>query len=627
MAITLMAGCAQIVGADWDSYRIGAGGDGGGAGDDAGGSGSGGQGGDTTLGEPRFFSIRIDDEQVPTTELTLDKKKTLDLVGDDGAAQLTLLDLDTERLLRSALDQIQNACGASWRNDAVDPRYDCSLTLLGESFGAEWRTSPEFAFLRLLTMTPANADMTGTSLDELKRFFDSNSGVLSRDFASILAEALGASRTDPFLPADELIRALQHQSLGTHPAIPDMDGQKLPISLHDALNNLTPLSEKLGASGDHPGVLVRDDGTFTTKSDLLRPDFEMHIVAESGLRRVMGVDLSRGGGDMFVQEGDAPLRFDFNDAEKLRITGVAESPIIDLRIALREVPSSVPSCTETPACHGNSPDAPVGDGTIWKASPFLLEPIVAKAAYLAYSDREFTSCYWRSSGECALGVDIGQGDDPLGWTVFNFDLSTPPDRPPRVPNAQFLWELITEVAQVAVHDPTGDGDPEITEGDAQPVYALHGVGLGITAEDVTTGFRQALQSRAREIAENVVGRYWEKNAALDFFYSRSAPGAAPHLYFVAESDLRPSDQSPTVPRDYTYRNPGFYRSPDLGEGNKVSAKEIDGVDDKIHEKFRLPPGETTTLFMQDDEAAIFEVHFHVPDEEDPVEIIAEVVRL
>ncbi|WP_437297775.1 hypothetical protein [Sorangium sp. So ce426] len=459
----------------------------------------------------------------------------------------------------------------------------------------------------------------------LSNFFDSNREAFSYDFASILADALGTSRTDPLLPTDELIRALQQQLLGTHPAIVDMDGQKLPITLHEALDNLTRLSEKLGPSGDHPGVLVRDDGTFTATNDLLQSDFKMRMVAESGLRRVMGVDLSKGGGAMFIQEGDAPLRFDFSDAEKLQIAGVAAFPTIDLRLALRELSSSVPSCTETPACQGNSPDAPVGDGTIWKVSPFLLEPIVAKA-YLAYRDREFTSCYWRLSDGCVMGVNIGQGDDPRGWTVFNFDLSFPPDPPPRVPNAQFLWELITEVAQVAVHDPTADGNPEITEGGAQPVYALHGVDLGITAEDVTTGFRRALQSRAGEIAENVVGRHRERSAALDFFYSRSAPGTTPHLYFVAESDLRPSDQSPTVPRDYTYGNPGFFTSPELDEKSKVSTKDIDGVGDKMHEKFWLPPGETV-LFMQDDEAAIFKVRFHVPDEEDPVEIIAEVVRL
>ncbi|KYG07491.1 hypothetical protein BE21_29190 [Sorangium cellulosum] len=550
-------------------------------------------------------------------------------MGEDSAAELTLLDLDTEGLLLSALEQIQHACGDLWQRDDADPGHDCALTPLGQGFGAEWRTSPEFALVRLLTMTPANADMTGTSLEDLQQFYENNPGTFSYDFADILAEALGISRTAPLLPIPKLVQALQQQLLGTHPAVPDADGRKMPVTLYEALHDLEPLSEKLGPSGGHPGVLVRDDGTFTTRSELLLPDFEMRIFAESGLRRVMKIDLSKGskgGGHMFVREGDALLRFELDDPEGFQITGVAEHPTVDLRIALRELPTTVPSCTETPACQDNSPDMPVGDGTIWRVSPFLLEPIVTRAAYLTYSEREFTGCYFQASGSCRLGMNIGQGGDPPGWTVFNADLSFPPDPPPQVPSHQFLWELLTEIAQVVVHDPTGDGAREMAEGEVQPVYALQGVDLGITADDVTAGFRRALESRAGEIAESVVGRYWEENASLDLFYGRGAPGGAPYLYFVTKDDLRPSDQNPAVPRDYTYTKPGFFTSPDLDAASKVSKKEIDGVGDKTHEKLRLLPGETM-LYMQDDEAAVYQVRFHVPDEEDPVEIIAEVRRL
>lgn len=623
--LLLLAACGDSDG----TGGAGSGGSGGGAG---GGAGEGGAGGSVVIEEPNRFRLRLDDAEVPAVELELDKQKALQVFGEEGAKQITILNVDTTELLRNALGKIQDACGTAWRNDSESPGHDCTLTELGQSFGESWQTSPAFALVRLLTMTPANANVTGTSLEGMKQIFVENPGTFAFDFAGVLADALGlvelaespaAARTTPFVPIDKLILSLQQQLLGTHPAIPDPDGVSMPVTLYEALRDLAPLSQKLGPSGDHPGVLVPDDETFTTKSDVLQEDFRMRVVAESGLHRVSGVDLSKGGGDMFLRSGDAPLRFDFDDPAKLQITGIAPSPTVDLRISLRELPAQVPSCTEVPACKSNTPETPVGDGTVWTAPPFLLEPIVAKAAYLTYSDREFTACYFRLGGTCRMGVDIGQSGDPRGWTVFTDRVSDPP---PRIPNPQFLWELLTEVAQVAVHDPNGDGTEDILEGEAQPVFALKGVGIGLTGEQIIAELRPTLQSQAKEIADIILGRYWVNNDALDFFYGRVSPGGEPYLFFVAEDDLRPSDGDPDAPRAYTYDKPGFFTSPDLTEESKVSSKEIDGVADTTHEKFRLPPGETT-LYMKDDEADVYEVRFFVPEQDDPVEITVDVKRL
>ncbi|WP_437831356.1 hypothetical protein [Sorangium sp. So ce1153] len=599
---------------------------GGGNGAAGGGGGEDGAGGSPVIEEPNRFRLRIDDAEVPSVTLQLDKQKALQVFGEEGAKQITILNVNTTGLLRNALEQIQKACGESWRNNNANPGHDCSLTPLGQSFGAEWQTSPEFALVRLLTMTPANANVTGTSLEDLKYLADVNPSVLN--FPRMLAEALGIEPTDPFVSLDALIPALQQQLLGTHPAIPNPDGVKMPVTLYDALFDLQPLSEELGPSGDHPGVLVPDDGTFTTKSDVLSPDFQMRVVAESGLRRVTGLDLSKGGGDMFLRLGDAPLRFDFNDPEKLQVSGIAQRPTVDMRISMRELPSAVESCTEVPACMANYPDTPIGTDTVWTVSPFLLEPIVAKAAYLAYGGREFTGCYFQAGmpPTCRVGVSIGQDGNPPGWTIFLGNISFPPDPPPRVPEPQFLWELLTEVGQVAIHDPTGDGAAEIVEGAAQPVFALRGVEIGLDDEQILAELRPTLQSQAKQIAEIILGRYWVNNDALDFFYGRGAPDGAPTLFFVSEDDLRPSDQSSEAPRDYTYKKPGFFTSPDLDEASKVSKKELEGVADTAHEKYRLPPGDTT-LYMQDDEGAVYEVRFHVPDGDDPVEITADVERL
>ncbi|WP_437569589.1 hypothetical protein [Sorangium sp. So ce542] len=616
-------------------------GDGGGGGGSGaaggGGGGEGGGGGGPVIEEPNRFRLRIDDAEVPSVVLELDKEKALQVFGEDGAKQITILDVDTTGLLQSALEQIQGACGDQWKNDSPSPNHDCTRTPLGQSFGAEWRTSAEFALVRLLSMTPANADVTGTSLEGLQQIFEENPGTFAFDFADVLSDSISLDvtvqpeptatrdkRTAPFVPIPKLILVLQQQLLGTHPAVSDPDGARLPVTLYEALFDLQPLSEKLGPSGNHPGVLVPDDSTFTTKSNVLLPDFQMRVVAESGLRRVTGVDLSKGGGDMFVRTGDAPLRFDFNDPEKLQITGIAPTPTIDMRISLREMATTVPACTDVPACKENSPDMPVGTDTVWTVPPFMLEHIVGKAAFLTYSERvPFTGCYFRLGGTCRVGVNIGQGDEPRGWAVFNGNISDPP---PEIPKPQFLWELLTEVGQAAIHDPTGDGMPEISEGDAQPVFALHDVGIGLTGEQILADLRPTLQSQAKEIAEIILGRYWVNNDALDFFYDRAAPDGAPTLFFVAEDDLRPSDQSSDAPRAYTYEKPGFFTSPDLDESSKVSKKELEGVADTAHEKYRLPPGDTT-LYMQDDEGAVYEVRFHVPDGDDPVQITADVEKL
>ncbi|WP_437674616.1 hypothetical protein [Sorangium sp. So ce131] len=612
-------------------------GDDGGQGGAGGAGGEGGQGGGPVIEEPNRFRMRIDDAEIPSVQIKLNKQTAMQVFGEEGAKRITALEVDTTGLLRNALEQIRDACGPSWNHDDPDPQHDCALTPLGQSFGPEWRTSPAFALVRLLGMTPANANVTGTSLEGLQQIFEENPGTFAFDFADVLADSITLdlaeqppptatrdNRTAPVVPLDKLILALQQQLLATHPAISDPDGVTLSVSLYEALHDLQPLSERLGRSDDHPGVLVRDDDTFTTKSDVLLPDFEMKVIAESGLRRVAGVDLSKGAGDMFLREGEAPLRFDFEDAEKLQISGIAPMPTIDIRISLGELPTTVPPCTETPACKANSPDMPVGANTVWTTPPFSLEHIVGKAAYLTYGERApFTGCYFRLGGMCKVGVTIGQGGDPRGWTVFTGNISDPP---PPIPDPQFFWELLTEVAQVAIHDPTGDGNAEILDGKVQPTYALDDVGLGYSADQIITGLRHTLQRQSKEIAEIILGRYWVNSDALDFFYDRGAPGGAPTLFFVSEDDLRPPEQGAEAPRPYGYAKPGFYTSPDLSEASKVSTKALDGVADTTREKYRLPPGDTT-LYMEDDEAAVYEVHFHVPDSSDPVEITADVKRL
>ncbi|MCC6553358.1 MAG: hypothetical protein IT372_10105 [Polyangiaceae bacterium] len=599
-----------------------------------GGAGTGGDGTTSTGTGPdpdQSFFLRIEDEGPPPVVLDLDKDKALEVFGVEAAKQIRLLDVDSTPLLTNVLTTIQNACGTAWQANQQNPMHDCSLTPLGQSFGPSWQTSPGFAMVRLLSMTPANADVTGTSLADFAALIEQNPGTFAFTFADVLSESLGITKTSPFIPTSQLVIALQRHLLGTHPEIGNQAGT-MPITMYDALLDMAPLSEKLGpvgpepwsGPGQHPGVLVPDDATFTTRSDALLPSFKMRVVAESNLRWVSGIDLSEGGGDMYLREGDSVLHFDFNDPQKLQITGVADSPTMDMRFRMHEVPGVVPSCTQSPACKSNYPPPmgnPVGAGTIWTRPEFLLEPIVAHAGLLTYGTRAFTKCYLVLNNNCLVGVGIGANGDPPGWTVFTNSLGGV-----QVPQPQFIWELLTEVAQVALHDPTGDGNPDIPEGAAEPVFALHGVPIGLSGEELIAQIRPTLQSQADLISDFILGRYWTNNDPLDFYYRRGEPGGVPYLYFVDPSDAAPDPSDPGAPRPYTYDKPGFFTSPDLSAASKVSQKVVDNVDDTSHEKYRLPPGETT-LYMQDDSLAVYAVTFFVPEGADPVEIAARIKKM
>jgi hypothetical protein len=578
--------------------------------------------------------------------LELDKEKALEVFGEEAAKEIKLLDVNTTVMLNNVLDRIQNACGTAWQSYDPNPPtnpptvaqigYDCEATELGETFGPNWQTSDEFAMVRLLSMTPANASIQGSSLQEVAQAAYENPGLFQFDV--IFAESLGIGETSPFVPTDQLVIALQQHLLATHPAIGGQ-GETMPITMYDALLDMAPLATKLGAvgaapwddPGEHPGVLVADDASFTTKSDALLPNFRMRVVAESNLRWVSGVDLSIGAGDMFLQEADAALTFDFNDSQKMQIEGVADNPTVDMRLAVNELPGVVPSCTDPPdpECRMNLPPplgTPVGNGTVWTIQPFFLESIVGRSGLLTYGGRTFSECYFVFNGECQFGVDIGQGGDPSGWTVFtsNILIGQPPD-PITPPVPQYIWELLTEVSQVALHDPTGDGVPDIPEGQATPIFALHGVPIGLTGPEIIAQMRPTLQSQSEFISDTILGRYWKNNDDLDFYYHRATPRGAPHLYFVDETDLRADPADPDTIKPYTYANPGFFTSPDLSPSSKVSAKVITGIDDTTHEKYQLPIGETV-LYMQDDEGVLYEVTFFVP-EGDPVLITADVERL
>ena len=619
-------------------------------------------------GEARYF-LRIDDSPVPPVRLEMDKAKVLEVFGIEAAQKIKLLDVETTKLLGNVLVQIQNACGdtwddAKWVPDSGDkdkdgdklelivkppPPANCAAgNELGKSFGAAWKTSPEYAMVRLLSMTPGTVDVDGTSLQTTKEYLAVNPKV-PFTLEGLLADSLGITISSGFIPLDQLTIALQQTLIASHPAStridpndPDSPGDpagKLPVTLYDAIMDMQPLAAKFSKSGDHPGILLPDDADFTTHSDALTPAFQMKAIADSNLRLVEGIDLSQGAGSMFISTAAAPLAFDFLDPEKVQMLGIADAPTVDMRMSISELPTYVASCETKDECKGNYPDTPVGNDHVWTTPAWSLERIIGTAGYLTYAERAYETCLINGlpPPKCDAGVWIGPNKiaakppsgtgGPVGWTQFKvLDYS--------VPGAQFLWEMFLGIAQVAIHDPAGDDDinkPQankannIAEGDAAPVYALKGVPIGISAEEMIAQIRPNLQDQAEYIANVILGKFWKHNARLDFYYHRAAPGSPPVLFFVGPDDPRPDDSGEALlGYSYDLDKVGFFADPALTD--KLSSTQIDGVPEADHEKLRLPEGETV-VYMQDDEQQRYRLRFYVPESSDPTEIVVHVHAL
>ena len=543
-----------------------------------------------TTGEPDAFGpeaefvLRLNDKLADPLTLNMNKEQVAELFGAT-AREIQLIEVESATLLTETLEKIKGACGTGWKEDSPDPKHNCDLTELGKTFKGwdnTWKTSPEYSLIRILTMTPANSKVAGTSIAGMQGLADALN--IGDGFSQILSESLGIARTEEFIPTAPLVTALQRNLLATHPAIGG-DGTKIPVNLEDALKDLTTLTDKLGPMGGHPGVLAAG---FQSFSEVLTPEFTMFAEASSNLRLLDGVDLSVGKDymstivDLTPPTFDNALEFDFADPSKFSITGVAESPTVDMRFAVREADTFVNSCAGDDACKQNLPENAAmvkqkWPGSAWAIDTWLLESIVATGGLEKYKQRVFKKCY-EVLFTCALGAEVSIGPQPPGWAQFDvfLDLGNPP-------RDQYVWELINEVAQVALHTPPSGA---IAEGQANVEFTLFDIPIGITGPQVAESVRPYLQDQAGKISELLLGDYKKNNGAVDFYYRRGADGV-PYIFFVTAEDLPDG-----TPADH-YKNPGFFSCPEVDAGCKVSSLELGGAGDTTHEKFQLPPGDTT----------------------------------
>ncbi len=546
------------------------------------------------FGPESELTLRITDESPPDLVLQMGRDEVAELFGDV-AQEIELLELDSTPLLTNSLDAIKFACGDGWQLDNPNPNHDCSQTALGQSFGdGNWQTSAEFSMVRILTMTPANSVVKGTSLEGVAGISDFLA-LFTGGFSGMMAESLEIAKTDEFLDTASLVASLKLNLIATHPGVSD-DG-KITVTLADALADMGTLATRLGPAGDHPGILVPD---YPTYGEVFGPDFQMNVTAESNLRVLDGVDLS-GGKDFISVVADVTgpsfedeAEFDFNDPNKFSLTGLTANPTLDLRFAIYEHDEFVPACTSdiSEACVSNAPGLPIGDNLVWTLDPWDLEYLTAYAGTLKYATL--------SSVVTKLLIDlvkVGKDGNPPGWAEFNVPLGFLFGEPP----AQFVWEMINEVAQHDLHHLDPNGPATFAEGDANVEFTLEDIPVGITGEEAANAVRPYLQAQGSDIAGYLLGNYKENSGPVDFYYRRASDGE-PYLFWVTPEDLL--DGLP-----YGWDKPGFYADPSLSE--KLSSTDT-GVGDSAHEKLRVEPGETV-VYAADDEGDLYRIRIFAPE--------------
>jgi hypothetical protein len=561
-------------------------------------------GSDAEFGPETEITLRISDDAPPPLVLNMGRDEVAELFGDV-AQEIDLLELDSTPLLINTLEAIKFACGDDWQLNQNDPNFDCSQTPLGQTFNnGNWQTSAEFSMVRILTMTPANSVVTGTSLESVQGLTDFLA-LFTGGFSGMMGESLEIAENAEFLDTQSVATSLRNNLLATHPEVAN-DG-KITITLADALTDMGTLATRLGPVDDHPGILVPD---YPTHGEVFGPEFLMSVVADSNLRVLDGVDLSgtsgtgEGGGKDFISviaDTIGPsftdeAEFDFTDPEKFSLSGLNPSPALDLRFAIYEHNGFVDSCTSdvSEACVDNAPGNPVGNGLVWTLDPWDFEYIVAWAGRQKYGSLQsvvtklFTDV-----------VRVGQDGNPGGWAVFNVPLGILFGEPP----AQFVWEMINEVAQHDLHHLDPDGPATFPEGQANVEFTLEDIPCGITGAEAADAVRPFLQAQASAIAGYLLGNYKENSGPVDFYYRRADDGAT-YLFWVAADDLL--DGLP-----YGWGTPGFYADADLTE--KRSSTNIEGVGDAAHEKLRVEPGETT-VYATDDEGGVYKLHIIAPDD-------------
>jgi hypothetical protein len=439
---------------------------------------------------------------------------------------------------------------------------------------------------RLLLMTPDNADLEGTSMEDLIAL----SGSVGIPPARALANLLGVGVTDRFIPPEIVAAIMLRNVVGSHPNArfrrgpvddehPDgvypVAPNSLPLTLIDVVTNFEDMAERFGPVGEHPGFVATARGLTVVEDG-----FAMHTFVNANALPYKGADLGNASvASVNSIGGQIETAHDYSDPSWMSIDGLVPDPrVSELTFTVFESDGFIPGGdSREPVGQGNSPG--------WALPEWEFERVILEMA------REIEQQIPAHCDEYTLGTGVVAFRacvDEDGWVTmetFN-DLGNPP--PPG-----YLHDMILEIAQVRLHD------GGIAEGEADVALSLTDVAVGVETDELITQTREnleqnpeALREFASLITDSTVGD-------ADFYYVRMDD--ADWLYWVIAEDIRLDGEGQPV-RDYGYEAPGFFA--DRGLTMKLSSTET-VAGDSAHEKLRIEPGDV--LYAADDDGQRYEI--------------------
>lgn len=537
------------------------------------------------------------DQADPGAEQFVDETRSVELrylefAVDDYEQTLTLADL--KKLPRRTLDEL-------WLLDYdMTESVEIVLQQLATLPPDEAKElSPAAQNMRkLLVMTPDNANLKDTKLEELIAL----AGAVGIPSPRCLANMMEIGVTDFAVPPDVVADVFLRNLLGSHPNAkvrlgavnakhPDglypVAPKSLPITLGDLVYNFETLPTRFGPVDDHPGFVISAAG-------LAGEAFTMKVRASLNALPFKGVDLTSG---RVASVNSTPSQishvFDFDDPMSMRVEGLKDVlELAEMTVRIRENPAFVPGGDSVaPVRQGNSP---IWDLPEWEFESLIME--MARTRTLGGDDIT-TPAIRAHCDEYTLGTDVVAFRSCLdadGWLELETftDIGKPPE-------PAYFWDMLAEVAQVRLHDPLSPGGPRIAEGDADVEFRLENIQIPVDQAKILEAIRSNFAANPEALAD--LAKLLNNNAEgdADFYYVRPAGQHLDYLYFVAPGDLR-TDAAGDPVRAYAYAHPGFYA--DAALTTKLSSTAKVGDDDS-HEKVAIAPGDV--LYVEDDVGHVF----------------------
>jgi len=242
----------------------------------------------------------------------------------------------------------------------------------------------------LLKMTPDNASLVGTKLEEAIGL----AGTVAIPPAKVLAALAQVGVTENLVPPDVISEVVLDLLVSSHPTAQLRKGPvdaehpeglypvepgSIPMTLGDLASNFESLADRFGPapldpddpmSPIHPGFIDKAYGI-----SIVEETFEMAVKVSVNALPYKGVDL----GDLKVASVNSIISqvdtlFNFDDPEWLTVEGLAEEMVIEeLTMSIRENDKFV--------LGGESREPkPEGDSEIWDLPPWEFEHLIIEAA-------------------------------------------------------------------------------------------------------------------------------------------------------------------------------------------------------------------------------------------------------